>query len=184
MEIRSITEICNFRRAPVVGVPIAKVANTLVTWLRWMAGSYVGRLDTKTTSLRSVCLKYLGLAIPRYIYGSANLVGRPGCVTFRGRCAFVVLPACSGHPGFYVGMKASLWGVRLMALPSTSRCFHFETFLRSACLEWLCQTLVAMQDIWVSLHSIRSKINRFLGSSSTNPGHRNFIYDIIDAFFK
>jgi hypothetical protein len=29
MEIRSITEIYNFRRAPVVGVPIAEVANTL-----------------------------------------------------------------------------------------------------------------------------------------------------------
>jgi hypothetical protein len=32
--------------------------------------------------------------------------------------------------------------------------FCFETFLRSVCLEWLCQTLAAMQDIWVSLHSI------------------------------
>jgi hypothetical protein len=38
---------CNFRRAPVVGVPIAKVTNTLVPWLCWMAGSYVNRLDTK-----------------------------------------------------------------------------------------------------------------------------------------
>jgi hypothetical protein len=68
-----------------------------------MAGRYVGRLDTKTTSLRSARLKYLGLAILRYIYGSANLVGRPGCVTFRGRCALIALPARSGHPGFYVG---------------------------------------------------------------------------------
>jgi hypothetical protein len=33
MEIRSIMEIYNFRRAPVVGVPIAEVANTLVSWL-------------------------------------------------------------------------------------------------------------------------------------------------------
>jgi hypothetical protein len=56
MEIRSITEIYNFRRASVVGVPIAKVANTLVSWLRWMASSYVGHLDTKTTSSRSVRL--------------------------------------------------------------------------------------------------------------------------------
>jgi hypothetical protein len=68
-----------------------------------MAGSYVGHLDTKTTSLRSACRNYLGLAIPRYDYGPANLVGRPGNVTFRGRCALVALPACSGHPGFYVG---------------------------------------------------------------------------------
>jgi hypothetical protein len=82
MKIRSIAKIYNFSSRPVVGVPTAKVANTLVSWLRWMAGSYVGRLDTKTTSLRSVCLKYLGLAIPRYVYGSANLVGRPRCVTF------------------------------------------------------------------------------------------------------
>jgi hypothetical protein len=45
---------------------------------------------------------YLGLAIPRYVYGSANLVGRLGCVTFRGQCALVALPAYSGHPGVYV----------------------------------------------------------------------------------
>jgi hypothetical protein len=57
-------EIYNFRRAPVVGVPIAKVANTVVPWLCWTAGSYVGRLDPKTTSLRSACHKYLGLTIP------------------------------------------------------------------------------------------------------------------------
>jgi hypothetical protein len=56
MEIRSITEIYNFRRAPVVGVPIAEVANTLVSWLRWMVSSYVCHLDTKMTSLRSACL--------------------------------------------------------------------------------------------------------------------------------
>jgi hypothetical protein len=52
MTIRSITESCNFRRAPVVGVPIAEVANTLVQRLRWMAGSYVSHLDTKMTFLR------------------------------------------------------------------------------------------------------------------------------------
>jgi hypothetical protein len=49
-----------------------------------------------------------------------------------------------------MGMKASPWGARLMALPSASECLDaasFETFLRSACLEWLCQTLAAMQDI-------------------------------------
>jgi hypothetical protein len=49
-------EIYNFHRARVVGVPIPKVANTLVPWLRWVASSYVGRLDTKMTSSRSVCL--------------------------------------------------------------------------------------------------------------------------------
>jgi hypothetical protein len=57
MEIRSIKEIYNFRRVSVVGVPIvAKVDNTLVSRLRWVASSYVGRLDTKTASLRSACL--------------------------------------------------------------------------------------------------------------------------------
>jgi hypothetical protein len=40
-----------------------------------------------------------------------------------------------------------------------------------------------MQDIWVSLHSIRSRINRFLASSSTNPRHCNFSYDVINDFF-
>jgi hypothetical protein len=64
MKIRSIKEIYNFRQAPVVGVPIAEVANTLVLWLRWMAGSYVRHLDTKMTSLSSACLKYLVLTIP------------------------------------------------------------------------------------------------------------------------
>jgi hypothetical protein len=61
-------EIYNFRRASVVGVPIAKVANTLVSRLRWMASSYVGHLDTKTTSSRSArlnteILQYLGMTM-------------------------------------------------------------------------------------------------------------------------
>jgi hypothetical protein len=56
MEIKSIKEIYNFCRASAVGVPIAKVANTLVSRLRWVASSYVGHLDTKTTSSRSACL--------------------------------------------------------------------------------------------------------------------------------
>jgi hypothetical protein len=49
-------KIYNFRWASMVGVPIAKGANTLVSRLRWVASSYVGRLDTKTTSSRSACL--------------------------------------------------------------------------------------------------------------------------------
>jgi hypothetical protein len=40
-----------------------------------------------------------------------------------------------------------------------------------------------MQDIWVSLHSIRSKSTGYLASSSNNFGHRNSSYDIIDYFF-
>jgi hypothetical protein len=49
-------EIYNFRRAPVVSVPIVEVAKTLAQQLRWMASSYVGHLDAKTTSLRSARL--------------------------------------------------------------------------------------------------------------------------------
>jgi hypothetical protein len=55
------------RQAPVVGVPMAQVANTFASWLCWMAGSYVGRLDTKTTSLRSARLGYLGHQTPWYV---------------------------------------------------------------------------------------------------------------------
>jgi hypothetical protein len=51
MEIRSITEIYNFRRGPVVGVPIAEVVYTLATWLHWIADSYVGHLETKNDLL-------------------------------------------------------------------------------------------------------------------------------------
>jgi hypothetical protein len=32
-----------------------------------------------------------------------------------------------------------------------------------------------------TLHTI--KINEFLASSSTDPGHRNFSFDVIDDFF-
>jgi hypothetical protein len=49
-----------------VGVLIAEDANTLVQWLGWMAGSYVGRMGTKMAFLRSACLntellQYLGM---------------------------------------------------------------------------------------------------------------------------
>jgi hypothetical protein len=88
--------------------------------------------------------KYLGLAIPWYDYGPANLVGHPGCMTFRGRCALIALPARSGHPKFYVGNE----GLHMGCVPDgPAKCFRvlgryrLETFPRSACLEWLCQTL-------------------------------------------
>jgi hypothetical protein len=76
MEIRSITENLHISSGPlVVGVLIADVVTTLVTSLRWMADNYVGRLDTKTISSRSVCLKYLGMTTPRYNYVPTNLLG-------------------------------------------------------------------------------------------------------------
>jgi hypothetical protein len=50
MEIRSIKEIYNFRRASMVGVPkVAKVDNSLVSRLGWVASSYVGRLRALNT---------------------------------------------------------------------------------------------------------------------------------------
>jgi hypothetical protein len=159
-------EIYNFRQASVVGVPIvAKVDGTLLSWLRWATSSYVGRLDTKTTSSRLACLKYLGLTIPWYVYGSANLVGHPGYVTSRGRCAIVALPARSGHQGFYVGNE----GLPMGCAPDSPAKyfwvlgrFRFETFLRSACLRWLCQTLCSYaRYLGVStLHAF--KINDFI----------------------
>jgi hypothetical protein len=42
--------------------------------LCWSSGHQNGLLEVGTPS-------YLGLAIPRYVYGSTNLVGRPGCIT-------------------------------------------------------------------------------------------------------
>jgi hypothetical protein len=58
--------------------------------------------------------------------------------------------------------------------------FRFETFLRLACLGWLCQTLCSYaRSLGVStLHTF--KINKFLVSSSTDPAHRNYSYDVID----
>jgi hypothetical protein len=54
-------EIYNFCRASVVGVPIAKVANTLVSRLRWMASSYVG--SSRSVRLNTKILKYLGITM-------------------------------------------------------------------------------------------------------------------------
>jgi hypothetical protein len=60
----------------------------------------------------------------------------------------------------------------------------FETFLRSACLEWLCQTTCSHTGyLGVStLHTI--KIDVILPASSpTEYQHCNYIYDIIGDFF-
>jgi hypothetical protein len=83
-------------------------------------------------------------------------------------------------------MKASLWGACLIGPAKYFQvlgCFRFETFLRSARLGWLCQTpCIYAEYLGVStLHTF--KTNRFLASSSTDPGHCNFSYDIIDDIF-
>jgi hypothetical protein len=83
-------------------------------------------------------------------------------------------------------MKASLWGARLMAPPSTSRslgAYAFETSLRSACLECLCQTLCSYAR-YLGVSTLRTlKINGFLASASIKPTHRNFNYNITNDFF-
>jgi hypothetical protein len=107
-------------------------------------------------------------------------------VTFQGRCALIALPACSRHPGFYIGNEGLPVGCAPNGPAKYLRVlgrYMLETFLRSACLEWLCQTLCNYAGyLGVStLHAF--KINGFLASSSTDPGHHNFRYDIIDDFF-
>jgi hypothetical protein len=59
----------------------------------------------------------------------------------------------------------------------------FETFLRSARLEWLYQTLCSYAGyLGVStLHTFQ--INKFLVTSTTDPAHRNYSYDIVDNIF-
>jgi hypothetical protein len=64
-------------------------------------------------------------------------------MTFRGWCALVALPACSGHLGFYVRNE----GLHVGCVPNGPAKYFWmlgrykiATFLRSACLGWLCQT--------------------------------------------
>jgi hypothetical protein len=61
--------------------------------------------------------------------------------------------------------------------------YRFETFLRSACLEWLCQTPGSYAGyLGVStLHMF--KIYIFHDFISNGSGHHNFSHDIIDNFF-
>jgi hypothetical protein len=61
---------------------------------------------------------------------------------------------------FTIGMKASPGGARLMALPSASGClgaYVLRPSLGRHASSGSAGLLAAMQDIWVSLHSIRSK---------------------------
>jgi hypothetical protein len=96
-------------------------------------------------------------------------------VTFRGRCALVALPACSGHQGIYVGNEGLSMGC---APDCLAKCFWvlgryiLETFLRLACLEWLCQTPCSHAGyLGVStLHMIKIDIVK-PASSPTKLGH-------------
>jgi hypothetical protein len=58
------------------------------------------------------------------------------------------------------GMKASPWGARLMALPSATGClgaYVLRPSLGRHAWSGSARLLAAMQDIWVSLHSIQSR---------------------------
>jgi hypothetical protein len=81
------------------------------------------------------------------------------------------------------GMKASSWGARLMALPSTPGCLgaiDLRPSLGQHASGGPARLFAPMQDIWMSLHSVRSKIDVISpASSSTGYGHRNYSYDII-----
>jgi hypothetical protein len=80
------------------------VDNTSVPWLRSMTSRYVG--CGHQNGLPEVGEpRYLCLSIPWYIFGSANLVGHPRCVTSLRSVCFVrhlAMPVCSGHPRFCV----------------------------------------------------------------------------------
>jgi hypothetical protein len=65
---------------------------------------------------------------------------------------------------FTIGTKASPWGARLTALPSASGClgaYVLRPSLGRHASIGSARLLAAMQDIWVSLHSIRSRLVLF-----------------------
>jgi hypothetical protein len=105
-----------------------------------------------------------------------------------GRSTLLRLHRCLrqlGRPSqvFTLGVKASLWGARLMVLPSTSGCLgaiDLRPFLGWHASSGPAKLFAAMQDIWVSLHSICSKSTNLHGFISNDPTHRNFSYAIID----
>jgi hypothetical protein len=107
-------------------------------------------------------------------------------MTFRGQCAFIRLASLLSTPGILRQNE----GLPVGCVPDGPAKyfrvlgrFLLETFLRSACLKWPCQTTCSYAgylDV-STLHTF--KINKFLTSTSTNPGHRNFRYDIITHFF-
>jgi hypothetical protein len=85
-----------------------------------------------------------------------------------------------------LGMKASLRGARLIDLPSTSGClgaFALRPSLGRHTSGGSARLLVATQDIWVSLHSIRLRPTDFWLHHQLTPDIANFSYDIIGDFF-
>jgi hypothetical protein len=94
-------------------------------------------------------------------------------------------PAQKTSRGFYVRNE----GLHVGCAPDgPAKCFWvlgrytLETFVRSACLEWLCQTLCNYAGYLDVSTLCTFKINIFLASSSTDPGHRNFSFDVITHY--
>jgi hypothetical protein len=108
-------------------------------------------------------------------------------MTFRGSCPLVALPTRFGNPGFYFRND----GLPVGCVPDgPAKCiwvlgrYRFETCLRSACLEWFCQTPYSYArylDVSTLLSFKIDVISQ--ASSSTVPGHHNFSYVIINDFF-
>jgi hypothetical protein len=86
-------------------------------------------------------------------------------VTFQGRCALVALPACSGHPGFYIGNEGLLVGCAphrpCQVLLGAWELLDLRPSRGRHASGGSARLFAAMQDIWVSLHSIRSRLMLF-----------------------
>jgi hypothetical protein len=81
-------------------------------------------------------------------------------------------------------MKASMWGARLMALPSISGClgaYVLRPSLGRHASSGSARLLAAMQDIWVSLHHTIKIDIVSPTSSSIDYQHCNLSYDVINV---
>jgi hypothetical protein len=99
----------------------------------------------------------------------------------RGRCAFVSPASLLWTPRILCGNEGLPMGCATDGLAKYFRVLGhlcFETFLRSACLKWLCQTPCSHAGyLGVStLHTIKIDIVSPASSSIDNQ-HCNFIYD-------
>jgi hypothetical protein len=101
---------------------------------------------------------------------------RPRSVCFCKPCQ----PAL-GTKDFTSGMKASPWGARLMVLPSASGCLgtiHLRPSLGRHASGGSARLLATIQDIWVSIHSKRSRSMTSLLTASNHyrrPLHTTYL---------
>jgi hypothetical protein len=113
---------------------------------------------------------YLGLTIPRACL-------RPCQPTWAPRTRDLLRSVCSckscqlalDTQDVTSGMKTSLWGARLTALPSIFGCLGaigLRPSLGRHASSGSARLFATMQDIWMSLHSIRSRSTSLCQSSS------------------